>query len=67
MITTVTVLESNKIPLRTKSGIYLIYYELILQQEFADSAKASMDNREADRKLLETICKNFLKGRLPTN
>jgi len=38
-----------------------------MQQEFADAAKATMENRGADRKLWETICKNFLKGRVPTN
>ncbi|CAN8273415.1 unnamed protein product [Cochlearia groenlandica] len=35
-----------------------------ITQEVADTAKASMENRGADRKLLETICKNFLKGRV---
>ncbi|KAJ4867850.1 Class I glutamine amidotransferase-like superfamily protein [Raphanus sativus] len=38
-----------------------------IKQEMADAAKASMDNKGADRKLLETICKNFLKGRVPAN
>ncbi|KAJ4868104.1 Class I glutamine amidotransferase-like superfamily protein [Raphanus sativus] len=38
-----------------------------IKQDFADAAKASMENRGADRKLLETICKNFLKGRVPAN
>ena len=50
-----------------KYSIYLINHKLILQQDFADAAKASMENRGADRKLLETICKNFLKGRVPAN
>ncbi|KAL0872902.1 hypothetical protein Bca101_022607 [Brassica carinata] len=34
-----------------------------IKQEFADAAKALMENRQADRKILETICKNFLKGK----
>ncbi|KAF3508100.1 hypothetical protein F2Q69_00009824 [Brassica cretica] len=38
-----------------------------ITQEMADSAKATLENRGADRKLLETICKNFLKGRVPAN
>lgn len=49
------------------TGMYLTSYELHLQQEMADAAKASMEGKGADRKLLETICKNFLKGRVPAN
>ncbi|KFK29626.1 hypothetical protein AALP_AA7G158300 [Arabis alpina] len=38
-----------------------------IKQDFADTAKATMENREADRKLWEKICMNFLKGKIPTN
>ncbi|CAH8263285.1 unnamed protein product [Arabidopsis lyrata] len=35
----------------------------LMEQEFADKAKATMDNAEPDRKQWQTLCKNFLKGR----
>ncbi|XP_010525777.1 PREDICTED: gamma-glutamyl peptidase 5 [Tarenaya hassleriana] len=35
----------------------------LIQKEFADKAKGTMENAEADRKRWETLCKNFLKGR----
>lgn len=38
-----------------------------ITKEFADASKATLENRGADRKLWETVCKNFLKGRVPTN
>ncbi|CAN8229922.1 unnamed protein product [Cochlearia groenlandica] len=38
-----------------------------VKQEFADAAKATMENRGADRGFWEKVCKNFLKGRVPTN
>jgi len=36
---------------------------LFSQQDFADKAKATMENAEPDRKQWQTLCKNFLKGR----
>ncbi|ESQ46346.1 hypothetical protein EUTSA_v10000640mg [Eutrema salsugineum] len=35
----------------------------LMEQDFADKAKATMENAEPDRKQWQTLCKNFLKGR----
>ncbi|KAL1192513.1 Gamma-glutamyl peptidase 5 [Cardamine amara subsp. amara] len=35
----------------------------LMEQDFADKAKATMEIAEPDRKQWQTICKNFLKGR----
>uniref|UniRef100_A0A1J3E2Z6 Glutamine amidotransferase domain-containing protein n=1 Tax=Noccaea caerulescens TaxID=107243 RepID=A0A1J3E2Z6_NOCCA len=35
----------------------------LIEQDFADKAKAMMENAEPDRKQWQILCKNFLKGR----
>jgi hypothetical protein len=42
---------------------FLMFLCLFSQQDFADKAKATMENAEPDRKQWQTLCKNFLKGR----
>ncbi|VVB08837.1 unnamed protein product [Arabis nemorensis] len=33
-----------------------------IKQDFAETSKATMEKNEADRKIWQKICKNFLKG-----
>ncbi|XP_010548641.1 PREDICTED: gamma-glutamyl peptidase 5-like [Tarenaya hassleriana] len=40
-----------------------VHHRKIIEKEFADKAKATMEKAEPDRKRWETLCKNFLKGR----
>lgn len=40
-----------------------VSFLLILQQDLADKAKATMEDAEPDRKQWQTLCKNFLKGK----
>ncbi|CAN8284080.1 unnamed protein product [Cochlearia groenlandica] len=35
----------------------------LMEQDYADKAKATMENAEPDRKQWQTLCQNFLKGR----
>lgn len=42
--------------------VSFIYINSNMQQDFAETSKATMEKNEADRKFWQKICKNFLKG-----